>query len=170
MLIVFLTIAIIIARVASASEPFIIDKEFAAVTCGSGIKLVNKATGARLHSHEVHYGSGSGRQSVTGYPKGDDPNSLFVVGAALSGSCSRGQPVHCGDSIRLQHLNTRQYLHSQSGIQSPMSKNQEVSGHDQPGTGDNWIVQCLDSKEKLWGRERNIKLGMSSASILSFYY
>ena len=35
---------------------------FQFVTCGSVLKLVNPASGVRLHSHEVKYGSGSGQQ------------------------------------------------------------------------------------------------------------
>jgi dolichyl-phosphate-mannose--protein O-mannosyl transferase len=35
------------------------------VTCGSAIKLTHKQTGAKLHSHEVKYGSGSGQQVFT---------------------------------------------------------------------------------------------------------
>lgn len=30
----------------------------------------------------MHVGQGSGQQSVTGYPKGDDPNSLWFLKAA----------------------------------------------------------------------------------------
>ncbi len=41
------------------------------VTCGSVVKLKHKATGARLHSHQVNYATGSGQQSVTGFPSFD---------------------------------------------------------------------------------------------------
>lgn len=49
------------------------------VSCGSNIKLQHVATGYRLHSHEVSYGRGSQQQSVTGYPTGDDGNSMWIV-------------------------------------------------------------------------------------------
>ena len=49
------------------------------VTCGSVIKLRNADLGFRLHSHDVKYGGGSGQQSVTGVPNGDDPNSYWIV-------------------------------------------------------------------------------------------
>lgn len=49
------------------------------VTYGSIIKLVHQDTGFRLHSHEVNYGSGSHQQSVTGYPRGDDINSFWII-------------------------------------------------------------------------------------------
>ena len=35
------------------------------VTCGSVLKLWNTASGVRLHSHDVKYGSGSGQQVIT---------------------------------------------------------------------------------------------------------
>ena len=48
------------------------------VTYGSVIKLMHEKTKHRLHSHDVPYGSGSGQQSVTGFPEGDDSNSYWV--------------------------------------------------------------------------------------------
>ena len=36
------------------------------------------------------------------------------------------EPIKCGDIIRLQHLQTRLFLHSHF-FQSPLSQNQEVS-------------------------------------------
>ncbi|KAI3686347.1 hypothetical protein L1987_80022 [Smallanthus sonchifolius] len=38
------------------------------ITYGSVIKLMHEKTKFRLHSHDVPYGSGSGQQSVTGFP------------------------------------------------------------------------------------------------------
>jgi dolichyl-phosphate-mannose--protein O-mannosyl transferase len=55
--------------------------EHEAVTCGSTIKLEHTSSGFRLHSHQVTYGSGSGQQSVTGFPAGNDANSLWVIRA-----------------------------------------------------------------------------------------
>jgi len=40
---------------------------------------MHERTKFRLHSHEVPYGSGSGQQSVTGFPTGDDSNSYWVI-------------------------------------------------------------------------------------------
>jgi dolichyl-phosphate-mannose--protein O-mannosyl transferase len=48
------------------------------VTYGSVVKLMHEKTKHRLHSHDVSYGSGSGQQSVTGFPEGDDSNSYWV--------------------------------------------------------------------------------------------
>lgn len=51
----------------------------AQVTCGSVVKLLHVGTQYRLHSHEIPYGSGSGQQSVTSFPRGDDANSYWIV-------------------------------------------------------------------------------------------
>eukprot|EP00842_Homolaphlyctis_polyrhiza_P001380 jgi/Hompol1/2242/HPOL_005898-RA len=161
------TVAVCAAAVAGvaaakATESFIIEKQFESITCGSSIKLAHLATGYRLHSHEVKYGTGSGQQSVTGFPKGDDPNSYFVVYEAFSSSnpspCLRGRAIRCGESIRLQHLATGKFLHSHGDIPSPISGNQEVSAFDRPDTGDNWKVICVDPKSKFWAREKPIQL------------
>lgn len=61
------------------------------VTCGSLIKLKHTATGYRLHSHQVSYGSGSGQQSVTTISSNDDPNSFWMVrGAQGKKRCKQG--------------------------------------------------------------------------------
>lgn len=52
--------------------------EHEVVTCGSQIKLEHLLTRARLHSHSVTYGTGSGQQSVTGMKSGADPNSFWI--------------------------------------------------------------------------------------------
>ena len=39
---------------------------------------MHEKTKYRLHSHDVPYGSGSGQQSVTGFPNVDDANSYWV--------------------------------------------------------------------------------------------
>ena len=40
---------------------------------------MHERTKFRLHSHDVPYGSGSGQQSVTGFPNVDDANSYWVI-------------------------------------------------------------------------------------------
>ena len=83
------------------------------VTCGSLIKLYHTAYEVRLHSHEVAYGTGSGQQSVTGVEDSDDSNSYWQVrGPSEDLVCKRGEPVKCGDKVRLTHLNTKKNLHT----------------------------------------------------------
>ncbi|KAJ3355000.1 Stromal cell-derived factor 2-like protein 1 [Entophlyctis luteolus] len=65
-----------VASTVAAAEDFVIEKEFETVTCGSSIKLAHSASGFRLHSHQITYGTGSGQQSVTGMDSADD--SKFV--------------------------------------------------------------------------------------------
>ena len=66
------------------------DEGFEAVTCGSAIKLYNRASGLRLHSHTVPYGGGSGQNSVTAVDVSEDPNSYWTVQASQGKSCPIG--------------------------------------------------------------------------------
>lgn len=54
------------------------------VTYGTVLKLMHERTKCRLHSHDVPYGTGSGQQSVTGFPSVDDSNSYWVSNLPLS--------------------------------------------------------------------------------------
>ncbi|KAJ3362121.1 Stromal cell-derived factor 2-like protein 1 [Kappamyces sp. JEL0680] len=111
-----------------AAQDFVLEPEYETVTCGSMVKLANKATTHRLHSHDVKYGSGSGQQSVTAYPRGNDPNSYFRVEKE---GCDRGVAV------------------------PPLSNQQEVSAYTGSDSGDNWRVGC---KTKYWKREAPVTL------------
>merc|ERR1711963_972397 len=115
------------------------------VTCGSVIKLQNTYHRVRLHSHDVKYGSGSGQQSVTGTDQKEDVNSHWAIrGPTNKKNCMRGEPVKCGQEIRLQHQTTLRNLHSHH-FGSPLSNSQEVSAFGEDGegdTGDVWKVVC----------------------------
>jgi dolichyl-phosphate-mannose--protein O-mannosyl transferase len=139
--------------------PFVIEDEFRSVTCGAAIKLAHHDSGFRLHSHAVKYGSGSGQQSVTAFPEGDDSNSYFkVLGPFGKEDCRRGEPVACGATLRLFHVNTQKYLHSHAGHAAPLSGSQEVSAYEKTDAGDNWKVECVRSGDKTWARERPVRL------------
>ena len=116
-----------------------------AVTCGSVIKLMNNAHKIRLHSHDVKYGSGSGQQSVTGTTVKEDVNSHWTIkGPEDKSYCKRGEPVECGQKIRLEHLTTHRNLHSHH-FSSPLTNSQEVSAFGDGGSGDSgdvWTVMC----------------------------
>ncbi|KAG1444457.1 hypothetical protein G6F56_010289 [Rhizopus delemar] len=99
-------------------------------------------------------GSGSGQQSVTGFPESDDANSLWIVRAAFGNVCERGEPVPCGSTIRLKHANTKGYLHSHLHS-SPLSRQQEVSCFDGNDDGDDWKVECSGTH---WLREEPVQL------------
>ncbi|KAL3853892.1 hypothetical protein ACJMK2_013191 [Sinanodonta woodiana] len=127
------------------------------VTCGSSVKLLNSHHGVRLHSHDVKYGSGSGQQSVTAVESSDDHNSYWQVRAKTGATCSRGEPVKCGQTIRLTHLSTGRNLHGHH-FQSPLSHNLEVSAFGEGGEGDegdNWVIIC---NNQYWNRNENIRL------------
>ncbi|PIO70880.1 hypothetical protein TELCIR_07233 [Teladorsagia circumcincta] len=102
---------------------FAYDDEF--VTCGSVLKFSNANEGSRLHSHDVKYGSGSGQQSVTAVTASDDVNSHWQIYPSLKEKCHRGDPIKCGDKIRLKHLTTGCFLHTHH-FQAPLSKHYQV--------------------------------------------
>ncbi|PKA48282.1 Stromal cell-derived factor 2-like protein [Apostasia shenzhenica] len=82
------------------------------ITYGTLIKLKHERTSFRLHSHDLAYGSGSGQQSVTGFPDVDDANSYWIVRPQLDSSAKQGDIIPRGTIIRLQHMTTRRWLHS----------------------------------------------------------
>jgi len=127
------------------------------VTCGSLIKLLNTRHNVRLHSHDVKYGSGSGQQSVTGMADLDDHNSHWLVKGTIDQPCKRGEPVKCGDAIRLMHSATGCLAHSHH-FQSPLSKNQEVSCFGKGGVGDTGDVWKLMCDGELWKRNAEVRL------------
>ncbi|KAJ6745363.1 MIR MOTIF GLYCOSYLTRANSFERASE 39-LIKE PROTEIN-RELATED [Salix koriyanagi] len=81
---------------------------------------MHEKTKYRLHSHDVPYGSGSGQQSVTGFPNVDDANSYWP-----GKNAKQGDSIGTGAIIRLQHMKTRKWLHSHLHA-SPISGNLEV--------------------------------------------
>ena len=135
------------------------------VTCGSVIKLMNSNHKVRLHSHDVKYGSGSGQQSVTGTVVKEDVNSHWTVkGPDDKNFCMRGEPVECGQKIRLEHLSTHRNLHSHH-FSSPLSSQQEVSAFGESGrgdTGDVWRVMC---EGDYWTRGDNVMLKHSDTGV-----
>jgi len=126
--------------------------------------LKHQATGIRLHSHQIAYGSGSGQQSVTGVEQINDNNSLWIVKSPYKGTdsssfkdCVQGTAVRNGQVIRLQHYATRRNLHSHNH-RSPLSKQQEVSAFGENGDGDssdNWEV-VVNNPEGIWHRDTTV--------------
>ncbi|RWW07813.1 hypothetical protein GW17_00028787, partial [Ensete ventricosum] len=123
------------------------------ITYGSVIKLMHERTKFRLHSHDVPYGSGSGQQSVTGFPNVDDSNSYWIVKSSPDSSAKQGDAIPNGTIIRLQHMRTRKWLHSHLHA-SPITGNLEVSiiyyvscfgGDGKSDTGDFWRLELPQS-------------------------
>lgn len=109
----------------TSSPVYAASSEGVEITYGSVIKLMHERTKVRLHSHDVPYGSGSGQQSVTGFPSVDDSNSYWIVRPELESSAKQGVRIKSGTNIRLQHMRTRRWLHSHLHA-SPISGNLEV--------------------------------------------
>ncbi|XP_033331439.2 stromal cell-derived factor 2 [Megalopta genalis] len=130
------------------------------VTCGSALKLLNVDYKVTLHTHDIKYASGSGQQSVTGLSTKENGNSYWLIKGATNTHCTRGEPVKCGDIIRLEHTGTKKNLHSHR-VSSPLSGKLEISAYgDTKGegdNGDNWLVIC-DNENELWRRDSRIML------------
>lgn len=134
-------------------------KEGVEITYGSAIKLMHEKTKFRLHSHDVPYGSGSGQQSVTGFPGVVDSNSYWIVKPVPGTTEKQGDAVKSGATIRLQHMKTRKWLHSHLHA-SPISGNLEVScfGDDtNSDTGDHWKL-IIEGSGKTWKQDQRVRL------------
>jgi dolichyl-phosphate-mannose--protein O-mannosyl transferase len=144
------------------------DDDYNLITCGSVFKLSNSVNDFRLHSHDVKYGSGSGQQSVTGTPTREDVNSYWAVKGTPDRLCSRGEPIKCGTSIRLEHLQTKKNLHSHF-FKSPISGNQEVSAFGKDGEGDSgdiWTVVCSG---QYWERDAKIRFKHADTELYAVF-
>ncbi|KAL7196336.1 hypothetical protein ACSBR1_036360 [Camellia fascicularis] len=129
------------------------------ITYGTVLKLMHEKTKVRLHSHEVPYGSGSGQQSVTGFPVVDDSNSYWIVRPQPETSAKQGDVIKSGTIIRLQHMRTQRWLHSHL-YASPISGNLEVScfgGNTESDTGDYWSL-LIEGSGKTWKQDQRIRL------------
>lgn len=142
----------------TATPPVEAAKEL--VTYGSVIKLQHERTKARLHSHDVPYGSGSGQQSVTAFPSVEDANSYWRV-EIVDDDHEQGDVIPNGAIISLQHVGTRKWLHSGQHHQSPLSGNLEVSAcevdDEQPDSGDNWKLEIQGSDPE-WALDQKVRL------------
>ncbi|KAF8820706.1 hypothetical protein IE077_002895 [Cardiosporidium cionae] len=115
---------------------------------GSAINMIHVPTSYRLKSSEVQWGRGSGQQSVTAVGNSEEESELSSLWRIKepheSNKIASGIPVLCGDTIRLEHVQTQKNLHSHP-IASPLSGQHEVSAFGDHGNGDesdNFIVVC----------------------------
>merc|ERR1719163_762229 len=91
----------------------------------------------------------------------DDVNSFWTVVGDIDNGCKRGSPIKNGRIIRLQHTETKKFLHSHAEFQSPLSHNQEVSGFgstEESNTADHWQVEISGGKSAFWEREKVVRL------------
>ena len=135
-------------------------------------------TGYHLNSEEKNLGTGSGQQLVTFIMDGGSHNTLWWVRPAHNdddreyppnASCQLAEPVKCGGTIRLTHVNTMRNLHSHE-VKSPLSNQQEVTGYGQGDAkgdaGDNWKVDCSG---EFWTRDENFRLVRSFLSVCLYF-
>ncbi|CAL5350325.1 unnamed protein product [Camellia sinensis] len=123
------------------------------ITYGTVLKLMHEKTKVRLHSHEVPYGSGSGQQSVTGFPVVDDSNSYWVVRPQPETSAKQGDVIKSGTIIRLQHMRTQRWLHSHL-YASPISGNLEAVLEETL----NLTRGIIGGSGKTWKQDQRIRL------------
>eukprot|EP00891_Asterochloris_glomerata_P002996 jgi/Astpho2/2996/e_gw1.00051.185.1_t len=122
------------------------------VTFGSLIKLVHEGSKAKLHSHEIAYGSGSGQQSD------NDANDYWAIQAPQGQYILQGTPIKSGTVLRLQHMATNKWLHSHD-FPSPLTNKREVSAYgseEQSDTGDVWEVE-LSKGDPVWLVDSRVK-------------
>ena len=99
--------------------------------------------------------------------RSNDANSYGTVRPAHEGpACAPGEPLANGATFRLQHVNTRRWLHSHSHA-SPISHNQEVScygGDDESNSDDNWRLETQGG-EALRRRDKKVRIVHESTKV-----
>jgi len=130
------------------------------VSCGSAIKLTHLASGGRYTLSSISgqtWGGGSGQQVVTLVSDKAEHSTLWQVREGDNESqCSPGEPIKCGQIIRLTHLQSQKNLHTHH-IPSAISRQQEISGFGENGEGDHgddWRVLC---NGKTWQKDQAVR-------------
>ncbi|CEP16151.1 hypothetical protein [Parasitella parasitica] len=115
------------------------------IVFGDYISLKHNMTGRYLSSvADSFYEYGSGQQKVFAGGWESTEETIFIVNPPTGTEIEGGTEVNFGDTIRLRHLVTRANLHSHSGIESPVTKQQEVTCYgddDTSDANDEWIVE-----------------------------
>ena len=115
------------------------------ITYGSSLRIQNIITKYYLSSFGMNWSSGSGLQIVTAVQSDKDINSLFTIkeGETYPPKIN-GDPVLCGDIIRLEHIATGKNLHSHD-FKSFVTNSQEACAFGEDGNGDvndNFRISC----------------------------
>jgi hypothetical protein len=113
----------------------VVKEDMTIVKYGDYIKIKHWTTNHVLHSHSLNYSGGSGQQQVTGFI-GRNNDDWWQI---LSATGKTGAVSH-NDTIRLMHSSTKNYLHSHSGIASPVSGQQEVTCFNGMDTNNDWTL------------------------------
>mmetsp|Transcript_11064 Transcript_11064/g.27205 ORF Transcript_11064/g.27205 Transcript_11064/m.27205 type:complete len:222 (+) Transcript_11064:2352-3017(+) len=119
------------------------------VTCGSAIAIRHLESKKYFLKSSSHKFGASGQQVVSLDVQGSG-GIMWQIQAAHNKTCTTGEPVTCGEVVRLTHVETSKNLHCQHGLPAPLSPyNNEVSGFGNEGVGDafdNWRVECIQRK------------------------
>jgi dolichyl-phosphate-mannose--protein O-mannosyl transferase len=141
------------------------------ITCGSAIKFQHHfSTKYFLTSRSSKYRSG---EQVVTCSAEDSGDLLWQIKEAHNTTwCTAGEPIRCGEVVRLTHLKTNRNLHTNMNRAPLTRSNLEVSGFDNNDglgdTGDNWRIECLQRKEGVeneYSVDESISLWMSNTLV-----
>ena len=120
------------------------------VTYGSSLRIQNIITKYHLSSMGMNWSTGSGLQIVTAVKGDKELNGLFTIkeGETYPIKAS-GEPVLCGEVIRLEHIATGKNLHSHE-FKSFVTNSQEACAFGDDGNGDvndNFRINCYKQND-----------------------
>ena len=120
------------------------------VTYGSSLRIQNIITKYYLSSFGMNWSTGSGLQIVTAVQSDKDRNSLFTIKEGENYPTKiNGEPVLCGEIIRLEHIATGKNLHSHD-FKSFVTNSQEACAFGEDGNGDvndNFRISCYKQND-----------------------
>ena len=120
------------------------------ITYGSSLRIQNSITKYYLSSFGMNWSTGSGLQIVTAVQSDKDLNSLFTIKEGENYPTKiNGDPVLCGDIIRLEHIATGKNLHSHD-FKSFVTNSQEACAFGEDGNGDvndNFRISCYKQND-----------------------
>ena len=120
------------------------------ITYGSSLRIQNTITKFHLSSFGMNWSSGSGLQIITAVESDKEINSLFTIKEGENYPIKiNGDPVLCGDIIRLEHVSTGKNLHSHD-FKSFVTNSQEACGFGDNGDGDvndNFRISCYKQND-----------------------
>ena len=120
------------------------------ITYGSSLRIQNTITKFHLSSFGMNWSSGSGLQIITAVESDKEVNSLFTIKEGENYPIKiNGDPVLCGDIIRLEHVSTGKNLHSHD-FKSFVTNSQEACGFGDNGDGDvndNCRISCYKQND-----------------------
>ena len=110
------------------------------------LRLKHVFTGLMLHCKKEkykHYGSSKQNIVICFDGQRDDNDYFEICGPFGNNKQLTGEVTH-GATIRLKHQVTGCWLHSQDGILSPVTRQQEVACYQRGDTNDNWRYEIID--------------------------